>query len=238
MGNKIRPDSLRLGIIGNWSSRWFPKKKNFKDQLQEDVLIRKIVKAKIGLAGIVKIEIERGTDNSFKVFIKAAKPGLIIGRGGKGIEELSKAINESLKKMLKKRGVAVPKVSLSLNIEELKRTDISAQYVAQLAAWDLEKRLPMRRTMKKYLEMAMQNREVKGAKIKLSGRLDGAEISRREWLAKGKLPLATLRANIDYGEATAFNTYGTVGVKVWIFKGLVFSAGGGSSFGGKGNKAQ
>lgn len=223
MGQKIRPFSYRLGIINNWISRWLPKNLKFKNQLEEDVLIRRIVNEKIGLAGIVKIEIERGQDNSYKVFIKAAKPGLVIGRGGKGIEDLSKAVDVQLKKLFKKRGATIPKFSLSLNVEELRRSETSAQYIAQSIAWDLEKRLPFRRTLKKYLENAMQNKDVQGVKIKLSGRLDGNEIARREWLAKGKLPLQTLRANIDYGEATAFNAYGTVGIKVWAYKGEVFN---------------
>lgn len=223
MGQKINPFSYRLGIINNWVSRWMPKGLKFKNQLEEDVLIRRIVNEKIGLAGIVRIEIEKGIDNSYRIFIKAAKPGLVIGRGGKGIEELSKAIESKLQKLLQSRGQKNPKFSLRLNVEELKRTEISAQYVAQSIAWDLEKRLPFRRTIKKYLENTMQNREVQGAKIKLSGRLDGGEIARREWLAKGKLPLQTLRANIDYGQATAFNTYGAVGIKVWIYKGEIFN---------------
>jgi small subunit ribosomal protein S3 len=157
------------------------------------------------------------------VFIKAARPGFVIGRGGKGIEELSKLIEGRLKEVLRNRGEKQPKVSLSLNIEELKRSEVAASYVAQSIAWDLERRLPARRTMKKYLEGMMQNREVQGAKIRLSGRVDGNEIARREWLGKGKLPLQTLRANIDYGEGTAFTTYGTVGIKVWIYKGDVFA---------------
>ena len=209
MGNKTRPFSYRLGIIHNWNSRWMPKHLQFKNE-------------KIGLAGIVRIEIERAADNSYRVMIKAARPGLVIGRGGQGIEDLSKAIDAELKKLYRKRGQSAKKFAVSVNVEELKRSDVAAQYVAQSIAWDLEKRLPFRRTIKKYLENTMQNREVQGAKIKLSGRLDGNEIARREWLAKGKLPLQTLRANIDYGEATAFNSYGTVGVKVWIYKGEIF----------------
>ncbi|KKU85316.1 MAG: 30S ribosomal protein S3 [Parcubacteria group bacterium GW2011_GWA2_47_8b] len=174
------------------------------------------------MAGIVRVEIERSGDNTFRIMIKAARPGLVIGRGGKGIEDLTKAIETSLQNLFKKRKQTA-KFSVSLNVEELRRSEISAQYTAQSLAWDLEKRLPFRRTMKRYIENAMGNpKEVQGIKIKLSGRLDGAEIARREWLAKGKLPLQTLRANIDYGEATAFNTYGTVGIKVWIYKGEVF----------------
>ena len=221
MGQKIRPDSFRLGIIRDWRSRWFPKK-NFRDQLEEDVLIRKIVKEKIGLAGIVDIQIERNANNAIVIFIKAAKPGFIIGRGGKGIEDLSKLLEVSLKKLLAERGVKNPAVNLRLNIEELKRSEASAQYTAQMIVWDVEKRMRLRNLIKKYIENAMQNREVKGIKIKASGRLDGAEIARREWLYKGKLPLQTLRANVDYGEATAHCSYGTVGIKVWIYKGDVF----------------
>src|SRR3989344_1994923 len=221
MGQKIRPDSYRLGITRGWTARWFAKK-NFKDQLEEDVLIREIIDEKIALAGIVRVEIERNANNAYKIFIKAARPGLIIGRGGKGIEELSAFIDKSLRSLLLERGEKKPAISLNLNIEELKRTEVSAQYIAQSIAWDIEKRLPFRRLIKKYLENIMQNKEAQGAKIKLSGRLDGAEIARREFLYKGKLPLQTLRADIDYGEATAFTTYGTVGIKVWIYKGEVF----------------
>lgn len=221
MGQKVRPDAFRLGIINNWKSRWFPKK-NYKGPLEEDMIIRRIIKKKIGDAGIVDIQIERNANNVYAIFIKAAKPGLIIGRGGQGIEELSKLIDTSLKKLFTKRGVKNPSVNLRLNIEELKRSDISSQYIAQTIAWDMEKRLPFRRLLKKNIESAMQNKDVQGIKIKVGGRLNGSEIARREWLYKGKLPLQTLRANIDYGEATAFCNYGTVGIKVWIYKGEVF----------------
>src|SRR3989344_2579414 len=243
MGQKINPLSFRLGIIKNWNSRWFLKGE-YARFLEEDEAIRNIVREKIAQAGISAIEIER-TQGSLRVFIKAARRGFIIGRGGKGIEDLSKAIEGALKRMRKAKFVPV-----SLNVEELKRSEISAAHVAQQIAWDLEKRLPFRRTLKKHLESTMQNREVKGAKILFSGRLDGNEIARREWLSKGSLPLQTLRANIDYGQATAFTSYGTIGIKVWIYKGKIFSkdlekmsAGGaapaktyggqGSSYGGK-----
>jgi len=185
--------------------------------LEEDEALRKVIRLKIGQAGISAIEIER-TSNSLRVFIKAARPGFVIGRGGKGIEELTKALEKEVKKI---RSAKTP-VGLSVNVEELKRSEISAPYVAQQISWDLERRMPFRRTMKKYLEQVVQNKEVKGAKILLAGRLDGNEIARREWLARGSLPLQTLRADIDYGQATAFTAYGTVGVKVWIYKGEIF----------------
>ncbi|MEK7115152.1 MAG: 30S ribosomal protein S3 [Patescibacteria group bacterium] len=225
MGNKIRPDSFRLGIIGQWSARWFADK-NFGKQLEEDELIRETIEKAIHQAGIVKIEIER-TNNTFRIYIKAARPGLIIGRGGQGVEALTKKIESELKKLIRKRnpsaGSGQENIAISLNIEELKRSEMASANIAQNIAWDLEKRMPTRRTMKRYLELVMQNKDIQGCKVKLSGRLDGAEISRREWLAKGKLPLSTLRANIDYGEATAFTTYGTVGIKVWLYKGEIFN---------------
>ncbi len=221
MGQKINPNSLRLGITKGWVSNWFPKKLNFKISLEEDVLIRKVIRDKIGNAGIDRIIIEKA-GNNYRIFIKASRPGLIIGRGGKGVEELSRLLENKLKRLRKEKGI-LESISLSLNIEELKRSEISANVVAQNIAWDLEKRLPFRRLMKKYLEQIMQNREAQGAKIRLSGRLNGAEIARTEHLERGKLPLQTIRANIDYGEATAFTTYGTIGIKVWIYKGEIFA---------------
>lgn len=223
MGQKIHPFSFRLGINKDWHARWLPKK-YFKGQLEEDVVIRKVIMEKIAQAGVVSIDIERGSNNNYRIFIKAARPGFIIGRGGKGVEDLSKAVEMKLKALLRTRGEVKPIPFLSLNIEELKRSEVAAAYVAQSIAWDLEKRLPARRTLKKYLELALQNREVQGIKIRLSGRIDGGEIARREWLAKGKLPLQTLRANIEYGEGTAFTSYGTVGIKVWLYKGDIFEA--------------
>lgn len=228
MGQKINPKSLRMGVTKDWPVRWFfpslgkdpgkAKKFNFARFLEEDELIRKIIREKISLAGIAGVEIER-TASSLRIMVKAARPGLVIGRGGKGIEDLSLAIEKGLKALQSDKS---HKINLSLNVEELKRSEISATYVAQQIAWDLERRMPFRRTMKKYLEQVMQNREVKGAKVLMSGRLGGSEIARRESLKNGALPLQTLRADIDYGKATAFTTYGTIGIKVWIYKGEVF----------------
>lgn len=221
MGHKTRPDALRLGIIGQWQSRWFNKKKQ-KEWLEEDYLIRQVINKKIAAAGIVKINIERNSGD-IKIVIKVARPGLVIGRGGKGIEELVAAIKKEIGKLYRKRGVSSSLPGVSISVEELKRTEISAQAVAYNAASDLERRLPYRRILKKYLDLMRQNKDVKGAKIQVAGRLNGAEIARTEWLAKGKLPLHTLRADIDYGQATAYTTYGTIGVKVWVYKGEVFN---------------
>ena len=216
-----------MGGAKTWVSRWYfsPKGKGglggkypYAKFLAEDEAIRAVIKKRIATAGIAGIDIER-TSNRIRVLIKAARPGFIIGQGGKGIEDLSKAIDMSLRKL---RGANVKGQGLSVNVEELKRSEIAAAYVAQQIAWDVEKRLPFRRTMKKYLEGIMQNRDVKGAKIVMSGRLDGAEISRSEMLKRGPLPLQTLRADIDYGTATAFTTYGTVGIEIWLYKGEIF----------------
>ena len=205
MGQKINPQSLRLGIVKDWNSRWFfsalpdqakggtllPRKKLYAKFLEEDELIRKTVHAKIALAGVAGILIER-TPNDVKVFIKAARPGFIIGRGGKGIEELNEAIVKAIKKL---RG-ANYKMRVSVNVEELKRSEVSAAHTAQQIAWDIEKRLPHRRAMKKYIDQVAQNRDVKGVKVFLSGRLGGAEIARREVSRHGALPLPTPRAGI------------------------------------------
>lgn len=220
MAQKIKPNTFRLGITIPWQSRWFYRR-GLRYFLEEDHLVRELIEKKILQAGIASIEIERAGDG-IRVLIRAHRPGLIIGRGGKGIEELKNALLREMKKLRAKNRIPV-NVSLNLNVEELKRTEVSAPVLAQQMAFDIEKRQPYRRVMKRYLESIMQNRDVKGGKIKMSGRLNGAEISRSDWLAKGKMPLQSLRADIDYGEATAFNSYGTVGIKVWIYKGDVFS---------------
>jgi small subunit ribosomal protein S3 len=231
MGQKTNPISLRISKTKPWAARWFFPAKNrtgsagkypYSTFLEEDEAIRKTIRNKIGQAGIAGIEIER-TSNNIRILIKAARPGLIIGQGGKSIEELARILENAVKKMRRARITDKQPINISVNVEELKRSEISAAYVAQQIAWELEKRMPFRWTMKKYLGQVSQNKEVKGVKITLSGRLDGAEIARRETMKQGLLPLQTLRADIDYGQATAFTTYGTVGVKIWIYKGEIFN---------------
>lgn len=219
MGQKVKPNAYRIGITLPWQNRWFYKK-TLRRFLEEDLRIREYLRKKVLAAGIAAIEIERTAD-AIRITVRAARPGLIIGRGGKGIDELRAGLLAEIKKFRRAANITAP-VSVNLSIEELKRSEVSAAATAQQIAFDIEKRLPYRRVMKRTLDLIMQNREVQGAKIKLSGRLNGAEISRKDWLARGRMPLQTLRANIDYGEATAFNSYGTVGVKVWIYKGDLF----------------
>jgi len=164
MGHKIKPTAFRVGVIKDWTARWFPKKTNFKEYLEEDVLIRKIIADKIGAAGIDYVAIERFGD-SIRIHIRAAKPGLIIGRGGKGIEDLSKLLDKKVAAIRTKNG-SKKLTGISMNIEELKRFDVSAAVTGYNIARDLERRMPFRRILKKTLESLMQTREVKGAKIR------------------------------------------------------------------------
>ncbi|MDQ5882925.1 MAG: ribosomal protein [Patescibacteria group bacterium] len=207
MAQKINPKSYRLGIIENWHSRWLDTK-NTPKLLEEDYRIRQYLFKKAKAAKIEKIEIERKAKD-LKIIIRTARPGLLIGKQGSGIE----ALQAGLKKLLKNE------YKINLVIEEVKHPEISASVVAQNIAEDIEKRIPYRRALKTHLAKIMQHKEVLGAKVSASGRLDGIEIAREEWLKEGKLPLSTLRANIDYGFSEAHCTYGVVGIKVWIYKG-------------------
>ena len=211
MSRKIHPKAYRLGINKDWESRWMPEGGDYATYLKEDEIVRNIIADKLAKAGVDKVEIER-TPDQFKVNIRAARPGIVIGRGGKGIEELSNAIKAKI-------GSKTP---LNLNVEEVKRTEVSATVMAQNIAYDLERRMRYRRVMKRHLDIAIQNRDVKGVKIMLSGRLNGADIARSEHLSKGRLPLTTIRADIDYGEWEAVTTYGVIGIKVWLYKGDIF----------------
>ena len=210
MGHKINPTSLRVNITETWKSKWFSKR-NYIKQLQEDVQIREYLELHLKKAGLVRIDIERLNDGSITVIIKTTKPGIIIGKGGAGIEELKKKIKQKL-------GI---KKELKVNIEEIRDVNLQAQVIANGIAEQLEKRVAFRRLMKQSLEQIM-NAGAKGAKVAIGGRLNGADIARTEHLSAGKIPLHTLRAEIDFAKSTAFTTYGTVGIKIWIYKGDVF----------------
>lgn len=210
MGNKVDPTSLRIKLTDTWKSRWFARGKKFAQILQEDHQIRNFINQKFSKAGIARIDIER-LQVEINVIIKATRPGMIIGKGGVGIEDFKKQMKKTL-------GI---KNDLKITIEESKNYNLEAQVWANTLAEQIEKRVAHRRAMKKAIEQIMEAGAV-GVKIAISGRLGGAEIARTEWLYRGKLPLHTLRANIDFAKATAYTTYGTVGVKVWINKGEVF----------------
>jgi len=217
MAHKAHPKGLRLGYIENWDSRWFSNK-DFSKYLEEDFIIREFLTKKLKDAALSKIEIER-SPGKVLILIHTARPGLIIGRGGRGVEELQKAV---LKEILKKSPLKNEKRQIQLEIKEVRNPWIDANLVAQWVAQRLEKRIPYRRVLKQALDKVTSYKEVKGAKIEVSGRLNGVTIARREWLQRGKLPRQTLRADIDYGFAEAFCTYGVIGVKVWIYKGEKF----------------
>ncbi len=210
MGQKISPTSFRISFHKSWLSRWFSSRK-YKDLLQEDIKIRSFLDKKFKNISVDKVEIERSPD-TLSIIVCSARPGLIIGRGGTGVEDLKKEIQNLIKR----------KTAVRLDIKEYKNPETSAKIMAESIAEQTEKRLPFRRVLKQTLAKIMANREVKGAKIQMAGRLDGAEIARTEHLEQGNLPLQTLRANIDFAKATAFTTYGTIGVKIWIYKGEVF----------------
>jgi len=207
VGQKVNPHGIRVGIIKDWDTKWYANDKKFADYLVEDDKIRKFLKKKLFNAGISKIEIER-TDK-IKLNIFTAKPGMVIGKGGAGIEELRK----SLEKLTNTKNV-------SINISEIRVPEMNAQLVAENIAAQLEKRISFRRAMKQSMQRTMRV-GAKGIKAMCAGRLGGAEIARSEWYREGTIPLQTLRADIDYGFAEAHTTYGRIGVKVWIYKGEV-----------------
>ncbi len=211
MGHKINPTSIRLKITQPWKSRWFAKPAMYAKVLEEDTKIREYLEKHLKKAGLVRLDIERTGDGTIVVIVKTTKPGLIIGKGGAGIEELKTKIKQKL-------GI---KKELKVNIEEVRDVNLQAQVIANSIAEQIEKRVAFRKLMKQSLEQVM-NAGAKGAKVAIGGRLNGAEIARTEHLALGKIPLHTLRADIDFARSTAFTTYGTVGIKVWIYKGDVF----------------
>jgi small subunit ribosomal protein S3 len=212
MGQKVNPRGLRLGITTGWRSRWFGGN-SYANLLEQDVLLRRSVMKKWRHAAIADVEVERNAKD-IKVIVRSSRPGMIIGRGGSGIEDLVAFI--------KKTVFPGKKVDIKVDIKEVKQFEESAALVAQNVAEQLEKRMPFRRVLKTTLEQAAKNRNVKGMKIQLAGRLNGAEMSRVEWLSDGTIPLHTLRADIDFARDVARTTYGAIGIKVWVYKGEVF----------------
>ena len=206
MGQKVNPHGLRVGIVKDWDAKWYADK-DFAANLHEDVKIRNFLKETLFIAGISRIEIER-TNKRIKLNIHTAKPGMVIGRGGAGIEDIKKAMTRFTDKQV------------DVNIAEIKQADMDAILVAENIASQLERRIGFRRAMKQAVGRTMRL-GAKGIKIMVSGRLGGAEIARSESYREGSIPLHTLRADIDYGTAEAHTTYGCIGIKVWIYKGEV-----------------
>ena len=206
MGQKVSPHGLRVGVIQDWDSKWYASKQNFADYLVEDNKIREFINKELYAAGVSKVVIERAAENTVRVSVLTANPGMVIGRGGDGIDQ----VKNKLEKLTKK--------TVSLNIVEVKRREMDAQLTAESVAQALEKRTSFRRAMKQAIQRTMKA-GAKGIKVVISGRVGGAEIARTEKYSEGNVPLHTLRANIDYGFAEADTQYGRIGVKVWINNG-------------------
>src|SRR5215470_15678268 len=204
MGQKVHPTGFRLGFNKTWRSRWYAEK-DYANLLHEDVVLKKDLKKRFAHAGVSRVEVERAA-NKLKISIYTSRPGIIIGRKGQEVDKLKQEIQ-------KKTGKEV-----FINIQEILKPELDAQLVAESVALQLEKRIAFRRAMRKAVDAALRF-GAKGIKVRVGGRLNGAEIARSEWYLHGRLPLHTLKADIDYGLATANTTYGTIGIKVWIYKG-------------------
>ncbi len=205
MGQKVNPIGFRLGITRTWDSRWYANKRDFAALLAEDMKLRGFLKSKLYSAGIARIEIERAA-NKVKINVHTARPGIVIGKKGAGVEQLKAEVQK------------LSKNEVFLNIVEVKKPEANATLISESVAAQLEKRVAFRRAMKKAMTAAFKQ-GIKGIKIRVSGRLGGAEIARTEWYSEDSVPLHTLRANIDYGTGTAATTYGMIGVKCWVYHG-------------------
>ncbi|MGB8815997.1 MAG: 30S ribosomal protein S3 [Minisyncoccia bacterium] len=223
MSHTVHPYAHRIGILRGWKSRWFSSDKRYQEFLKADIILREYLEKKFRGMYVSSIEIERN-DKSCKLIIKTSRPGIMIGRNGEGTVK----VRQDILKFAKRMKLSIPE-DFKLDIEEIKSPESNAAIVAQMIAEGLEKRLPFRRVMKQTIEKIMANRDVQGIRIYLGGRLGGAEIARCETLKKGRIPLQTLRADIDYAPEKAHMTYGDIGIKVWIYRGDIFSAKGGST---------
>jgi len=216
MSHTVHPYAHRLGIIRDWKSRWFGINQNYRDFLKGDMLIRNHIEKKLRGYYIDGVEIERSS-KTLRVIIKTSRPGMVIGRSGEGVTKLK----TNLLKILKKEKL-ISAEEFRVDIEEIRSPESSAHIVSQMVAEALEKRMPFRRVLKQTVEKVMANRDVKGVRIALAGRLGGAEMARREELKRGRIPLQTFRADIDFSRYEAHMTYGQIGIKTWIYKGEVF----------------
>lgn len=218
MSHSVHPFSHRLGVIRDWKGRWFANKKQYRDNFRSDILIREFLVKELRSFYVGGIEIERN-QKALRIIIKTSRPGLLIGRAGDGIAKL----REKITKLLARHQVTLTGQELKLEIEEVKNPEANAAIVAMMVAEALEKRLPFRRVLKQTIEKVIAAKDVQGVKIKLGGRLGGAEMARNEDLKKGRIPLQTLRADIDFAREKAHMTYGDIGIKVWIYRGEIFA---------------
>ncbi|MSU55208.1 MAG: 30S ribosomal protein S3 [Candidatus Taylorbacteria bacterium] len=216
MSHTVHPYSHRLGIIRDWKSRWFSMDKKYKEFLRADILVREFLDKKLRGMYVAGVELER-SQKTYRIVIKTSRPGMIIGKVGEGATKLKTGIV----KLLNKEKVPMTQ-ELKLDIEEVRSPESNSAIVCQMVAEGLEKRMPFRRVMKQTIEKVMANRDVKGVKIYLGGRLGGADMARSEELKRGRIPLQTFRADIDFARDKAHMTYGDIGIKVWVYKGDVF----------------
>ena len=208
MGQKVHPTGIRLGIVKDWSSKWYADSGDYADLLNQDLEVREFLKKKLEHASVSRIQIDRLANNT-NIVVHTARPGLVIGKKGEDIDALRKVVSEMMNG------------PVHISIEEIRKPELDAQLVAEGIAQQLERRIMFRRAMKRSVQNAMRL-GAEGIKVNISGRLNGAEIARNEWYREGRVPLHTLRADIDYGFAEAETTYGIIGIKVWIFKGEVY----------------
>ncbi len=217
MSHTVHPYSHRLGIIRDWKSRWFGVDKNYRDALKTDIIVREFLQKELRTFFVSAVEIER-TQKALRVIIKTSRPGMIIGKAGDGIVKL----REKVQNLIRKNKISLGGQELKLDVEEVRNPESHAAIAAMMVAEALEKRLPFRRVMKQSIDKVLAHKEVQGIRIHLGGRLGGAEIARSEDLKKGRIPLQTLRADIDFAREKAHMTYGDIGIKVWIYKGEIF----------------
>lgn len=217
MSHTVHPYSHRLGIIRDWKSRWFLSDKNYRTALKADLTIREYLQEQLRSNYVGGIDIERN-QKVLRVIVKTSRPGMLIGKSGDGVVKL----REKVQRLIRECKAEVPGQELKIDIEEVRSPESNAAIAGMMVAEALEKRLPFRRVMKQTIEKIMANKEVKGVRIRLGGRLGGAEIARSEELKKGQIPLQTLRADIDFAREKAHMTYGDIGIKVWIYKGEIF----------------
>jgi small subunit ribosomal protein S3 len=227
MTHVVHPYAHRLGIIRDWKSRWFAKTPlEYRTNVMVDATIRRFLKKRLRGMYVTSVEIER-SQNTIRILIKTSRPGLVIGRGGEGSAKLTKEIEQIIRTVPAKGGSAsggkgAPKAGIKIDIEEVRSPESQAPVVAQMIAEGLEKRQTFRRVLKQTVEKVMANRDVQGVRIAISGRLGGAEMSRQEEIKRGRVPLQTLRADIDYTREQAYLPYGVIGIKVWIYRGDIF----------------
>ncbi len=217
MSHTVHPYSHRLGIIRDWKSRWFGMDKGYRTALKADLSVREFLQKELRANYVGGIDIERN-QKVLRVIVKTSRPGMLIGKAGDGVVKL----REKIAKIIRDAKAEVPGQELKIDIEEIRNPESNAMIAGMMIAESLEKRLPFRRVMKQTIEKVMANKDVQGIRIRLGGRLGGAEIARSEELKKGRIPLQTLRADIDFAREKAHMTYGDIGIKVWIYKGEIF----------------